>query len=517
MKIPEKDKVKIINKKDLYYQIHLYNELLKDIQKQKSLVSDQYIGRKLSDKELLQIEQLKVPLSRLHLFEGFIKNNEIFSGDVKSCLFEKNLTILTSAIVEFFNTKNMLSFKKLLNILKLNPHLFKLMDLIFPYKQFANSILNNVTFLMDLFTKLYLAGINFKVTVDKNDFLFQSSKKPTRMICYFNILTKGGEKTILLSILSQFIKDPNKDYLLYNYYMYTTILNIIQKKKEDTINEIEAKKLMSECLNNKTNSKPNLDKNQETFYISRFININDKTSLFGKCWGCVLNFDDIFLKYIKTFCNTIERHLINLADILNRIIEPIYIEPILNLCESMKEFSKPNSILWQISTKQFKPEPSKANIYNESIKKEKAIVDNVFSQEIQFNENIKADFQSCFGEAQKEIDKLILIDVKDEKERKIKEKLQENKTKLNNVKTKDNKILIVKNQLSAYISQYSENTNLLTEEVVNDIKEKVNHFIELSKQKEITKEENLIDWPDSLVKQPVPNETDNVIRFDILL
>ena len=51
--------------------------LLKDIQKVKSLVSDQYIGRKLSDKELLQIEELKVPLSRLHLFEGFIKNNDV--------------------------------------------------------------------------------------------------------------------------------------------------------------------------------------------------------------------------------------------------------------------------------------------------------------------------------------------------------------------------------------------------------------------------------------------------------
>ena len=133
-----------MKEKDLYYQINRYNELLKDIQSKKSLVSDQYIGRKLSDKELLLIEELKVPLSRLHLFEGFIKNNEIFSGNIKSCLFENNLTILTSCIVEFFSTKNMLSFKKLLNILKYNPHLFKLMDLVFPYKHFSDSILNNV-------------------------------------------------------------------------------------------------------------------------------------------------------------------------------------------------------------------------------------------------------------------------------------------------------------------------------------------------------------------------------------
>jgi len=533
MKIPEKDKDKILKEKDLYYQIHLYNEILKDIQKQKNLVSDQYIGRKLSDKELLQIEELKVPLSRLHLYEGFIKNNEIFSGNVKSCLFEKNLTDLTSHIGDLYYTKNMLSFQKLLGVLKLNTHLFKVMDLIFPYRHFSNNInIHNIAFLINLFTKLYLAEINFKVIVDKKEFLFQSSDKSMRLICYFNIsakflidinsrferiLKKGDKSTVLYKILPQFIKDPNKDFIANNNYMYKTALTIIEKKMEDTINSKEILKLITDCQKDKNNITLKLDKSQEPFYISRFINISDKSSLFGKCWGLVLNFNEMFLKYIKVFCNTIEKHLITLADILNKIIEPMYIEPILNLCESMKEFSNSNSILWQIITGQFKPEPSKANIYNESIKKEKAIVDNVFNQEIQFNENIKADFQNCFGEAQKEIDKLILIDVKDEKERKIKQKLQENKTKLNSVKTNDNKIKIVKNQLSAYITQYSENTSLLDEEVVNDITEKVNHFIELSKQKEIIKEENLIDWPDSLVKQPVPNETDNTIRLDLLL
>ena len=131
------------------------------------------------------------------------------------------------------------------------------------------------------------------------------------------------------------------------------------------------------------------------------------------------NFGEQFLKYIITFWNKIERHLINLADILNKIIEPKYIVPILNLSESMKSFCANNSTLWQICTGTFSPEASQAYIYNESLKKERNIVDSIFNQQIQFNENIKVDFLSCFGEAQKEIDNLILIDVKDEKERKI--------------------------------------------------------------------------------------------------
>ena len=55
-----------------------------------------------------------------------------------------------------------------------------------------------------------------------------------------------------------------------------------------------------------------------------------------------------------------------------------------------------------------------ASKYNISIKKEKAVIDSIFNQEIHFNENIKVDFQNCFNEAQKKIDELILIDEKDE-------------------------------------------------------------------------------------------------------
>jgi hypothetical protein len=133
------------------------------------------------------------------------------------------------------------------------------------------------------------------------------------------------------------------------------------------------------------------------------------------------------LNYIQGFSYQIEKHLIILADILNQIIEPKYIDPILNLCESMKDFCSNNSILWQIHTGSFNPEKSQASKYNISIKKEKAVIDSIFNQEIQFNENIKADFQNCFNAAQKKIDELILIDEKDENLKKLKLKLNENK------------------------------------------------------------------------------------------
>ena len=65
-----------------------------------------------------------------------------------------------------------------MNILRHNPYLFTLMDLIFLYKEFANIVIGNVTYLMDLFTNLYLTNVNFKIIICfsvkriKNDLCF---------------------------------------------------------------------------------------------------------------------------------------------------------------------------------------------------------------------------------------------------------------------------------------------------------------------------------------------------------
>ena len=233
----------------------------------------------------------------------------------------------------------------MMNILRHNPYLFTLMDLIFLYKEFANSVIGNVTYLMDLFTNLYLTNVNFKIIIDKTQFVFQSNE--LKMICVLvinhkfildlntsieRILTPKSKPTILFKIIPELIKDINKDYILWNYYTYLSILNIIKTKKEETIESNEIKKKISQYFG-KLKAKPTLIKNLESFNISRFFEPNIDSSLFGKAWGCILNFDTYFLNYIKPFCFKIEKHLINLAYILNQMIEPKYKEPILNLYE----------------------------------------------------------------------------------------------------------------------------------------------------------------------------------------
>ena len=48
--------------KDIYYQINILNKLLKDIELIKNQISDQYIGRKLNDKELLQNKRTNIKI-----------------------------------------------------------------------------------------------------------------------------------------------------------------------------------------------------------------------------------------------------------------------------------------------------------------------------------------------------------------------------------------------------------------------------------------------------------------------
>ena len=131
------------------------------------------------------------------------------------------------------------------------------MDLIFPYKDFANTIIGNVTYLMDLFTNLYLAKVNFKIIIDKTTFVFQSNKNELKMICVLVInhkfildlntsiertLTPKSKPTILFKIIPELIKDTKKDYILWNYYTYLSHIKYYKNQKKKRLsNEIKKK------------------------------------------------------------------------------------------------------------------------------------------------------------------------------------------------------------------------------------------------------------------------------------
>ena len=265
------------------------------------------------------------------------------------------------------------------------------------------------------------------VIVDGFNFKFEFNQNPKKIECKLFIedflINKGSnikkENIQIFAIYGDYIKNK-KDSLKWNYYFYSLIIKILNNKKEESINKEDINIFFKEITENK--QPPKLNRIYEDFTISKFFDENDFCSLFGKAWCCIFTLDNSTLNYIKYFCYPIEKYLINLAQYLYSIIEPKLIEPILNLCERMKDFCSTNSILWKIHTKKFQPELSKANIYNNMIKKEKNLINLIFSQEIQINNNIKDDIINCLEEAQTEIDKLMKEEEKNQNKKKLKEK-----------------------------------------------------------------------------------------------
>ena len=140
---------------------------------------------------------------------------------------------------------------------------------------------------------------------------------------------------------------------------------------------------------------------------------NDISSLFGKVWGLVFNCEQNFLNFIKTFCYPIEKNLIDVASNLNQRIELNLIEPILNLCKSMKDFCPINGLLWQIHTKQQHIDTSKIDLYYNLIKNEREQINSIINQDFLTND-IKIICKNCFDIAIKELNEFesLIKDIK---------------------------------------------------------------------------------------------------------
>ena len=98
--------------KDLYYQIKIINDIFNNLEKNQI---SEYINRKLNDKELLENDILKTPISKLCLLEELSKNKSIFRGNIKCIFLNDNVSKLTEFIKKLYSEKNQLSFKRFLN------------------------------------------------------------------------------------------------------------------------------------------------------------------------------------------------------------------------------------------------------------------------------------------------------------------------------------------------------------------------------------------------------------------
>ena len=369
---------KMENPEDLnafYYQIKVLNLLFQDINIAKYNVEDEYIQRKISDEELLQLDKLKNPLSKLIIFRKLLELKYI--SEIKPIYMIYELSDLLKKTVEFFekvkayfegkkplqNSQKlaMNSFINLLKVLENKKELFELIDLIFPYKHFVSIKKNcNINYLIDAFTKLYFAKINFVIKVkfkNKTENLNFNFKKGT-LICTFIINdnffidedTSVGRQEqkakkiyfkLNRDVINKFIKynnDKNHELIKWNYIFYLSIVDLTKNEKSELLSEKEIKAIFLKYINQiskvekeKEKMIPKLAKNEINFNLSKFYISNTESSVFGKAWGLALISNPDFMNYVTIFSDDIERYIIKLAGELYQKIEPKFIESILRL------------------------------------------------------------------------------------------------------------------------------------------------------------------------------------------
>ena len=102
--------------------------------------------------------------------------------------------------------------------------------------------------------------------------------------------------------------------------------------------------------------------------------------------------------------------------------------------------------------------------------------------------------------------------MEEEEKDQLKIKLKQTKIKLNNFESND----LLKYQLLEYISKLIDSSNILSEEIVIDVIEKINNYIQLKSQNTKNKKENEIAWPDFYMEKPTI-KIDKIIKLEILI
>lgn len=459
----------------------------------------------------------KVELKDIQLID------KIFEKQIKSDIYKKNVEPINLLIKKFYEQKNLVSFTTLVENLSKVPSVLKMLDFLFPYKEFYYTPISNVCLLMNLIVNLAKASINFSLKIGNKEIKFEMNKSSqTRIHCVFcinknylldigtSIYCKQKEKekspTLLFSISAEKLTD----------LIYIALCTLIKEKKIDKVTDKEIVTKINEAYR-KFQERPKVD--SDSFQFNHYFRSN-KSSLFGKAWSLVYNLNDNMLSFVSTFCYPLEKSLLDLAKALYDIVEPSLIEEIVKLCYSMKEFCNSDSILWKIHTNQFVFDKTCLDDYADAIKREKGILDKVFSQNIQLDPSLKSKILDTLAKVDKEIEGYIIDDIKDKEKREKIEQLHKLKVKLTNLKTNDTKILCIQDDLLQYINKYTDNDNLeLTEAILKDISQKINSSEDPTKEKkkQIQKDENRIEWPDYLIKEDQKIDTESTKLLDIII
>ena len=340
--------------KSKFYQIIIIKKLYKAILSKSKKINGFVNEVKLSDEQLLKIDEIKQILLQFKFLNKLLSKNICFyERNINYYLFDPLCSELCKKLDEFVEEQNMESFIQLVSFLFDKEKSFIILELLYPFdneKINKKKELEFASYYVYLWITLYKNKNNFSLRVDKKEYNIKFKEDQLNKIyCYFifnekqstflsngsyiGMIKKGKSKNKNKEHLKKvFIKEVSKEE--------TKKFLIIIKENYDIIHKDK------QLLGYDTNFS-----NVKRFESLNFY-FNKLSSLIPRIWPIIYNFDDNNNKYIINYfiksLHYLESDTIkNLTKIYKNINEEKSIEKIIGKISDIIFFCNSSSIIWK--------------------------------------------------------------------------------------------------------------------------------------------------------------------------
>ena len=323
---------------DEYHQISIIYKLLKNIMKYGSSIGQSKNDKKLSDSELLEIEELKWPILRLKLLERLIKNGilpQLLKREYASRATEEEDDILENKlcinilnlISEMVEKPEMSSFINLIKYIydqsKSIEEIKRYIETFTPFYKFRSTKLDEISAWLPLIIKCIICKQSFKIVFNDNiEFKFDGldgKENFKKLYFYFT------SNELILSKSSKYEISLNKDYKMvfdedskekHIYRFFHIIRKVLDEQK---LNDKRLEKIIKDCRDREdfTISKKNaneIDIRYRFFKISKLFNLpnSNKIDSVGKFWMIIYNMSD---KSVQSLCKLLTSYEITIFNL----------------------------------------------------------------------------------------------------------------------------------------------------------------------------------------------------------
>ena len=509
-----------------YPQLNNVLNILKEISSNISEVGNDLLDAQLNNKDLLTVEKLVKPLSKLNFLEMISRDNFAYINPIVPQIFlDRELFDILLLVIEMSQTKSIAALSQFLLLLSKDQTLIPKIEKVFPYNLFEDTTFDLLRYLVPMMNDLFQHNVtfHFKIGEESFDFINQKSQfEPTYILSqqsdrdellFFpgTILkinspedseelektsskrskskSKGKGKGKIHSYkikedtkYEKLMKKANEVYGLTGYILSTDISNISIKKEKKKYSSGE------ECPKKKQQAKYSLLLPE---------NCQKDKSIIENVWSILYSLPHDKIETFSCYLHPLEADVLKCFSIMFNQLDNKNISSIFELTSWMKPYEKSsfndeNSFLWRI--------------YNESLKIDKRMSEDdvntnieIIKLEIQYLEtspkivgwSTEGYIQKLSEIALKEYNAILLSIISSNKEKFIRNNLSDLLRKIKEAKPAKPEHV----NFQRYFIESIENIikqDMPTQELLDNCNEQYHNFITMISK---ISSKDTINWP----------------------